>query len=264
MKDMEPDVLRRFFTYRATQLQGLVDAVRDLINHQLTKGIEAEFAVADLLRSVLPSRFSAGKGFIIDSLGHQSNEVDLIVLDAANTARVFDFRAFELIPVEAALACIEVKTRLTKRELDDTFERFHRIQEMEFHTERMMRNWSNPVEGVGMSVVSASRPELIVFAYDSDLSDNAIADAYERYPGLQHAKICVLQRGIIGQLENPPKELCWLKPVEDDHNRFAGQVLALFLFQCFLPALHKQNKGQGFYVKYLQGRSVISQIGKRV
>jgi hypothetical protein len=47
MRDMEPDVLRRFFPYRATQLQGLVDAVRDLISHQLTKGIEAELAVAD-------------------------------------------------------------------------------------------------------------------------------------------------------------------------------------------------------------------------
>jgi hypothetical protein len=141
VQDMEPDVLLRFFAYRATQLQGLVDAVRDLISHQLTKGVEAELAVADLLRSVLPSRFSAGKGFIIDSLGHQSNEVDLIVLDAANTARIFDFRAFELIPVEAALACIEVKTMLTKKELDDTFDRFHRIQEMEFHRERMMRDW---------------------------------------------------------------------------------------------------------------------------
>jgi hypothetical protein len=125
MKDLAPDVLRRFFAYRATQLEGLVDAVRDLISHQLTKGIEAELAIADLLRSVLPARFSAGKGFIIHSLGRQSNEVDLIVLDTTNTTRIFDFRAFELIPVEASLACIEVKTYLTKRELDDTFDRFN-------------------------------------------------------------------------------------------------------------------------------------------
>ena len=60
---------------------------------------------------------------------------------------------------------------LTKKELDDTFDRFHRIQEMEFHQERMMRNWSDPTEGVGIDVVSTSRPALIVFAYDSNVSD---------------------------------------------------------------------------------------------
>ena len=186
------------------------------------------------------------------------------MLDAASTARIFDFRAFELIPVEAALACIEVKTLLTKKELYDTFDRFQRIQEMDFHQERMMRNWSDPVEGVGSGVVSTSRPALIVFAYDSKVSDEAIAAAYERHVGLEHVKLCVLQQGIVGQLNNPPKGLCWLRPEEEAPNRFAGQVLALFLFQCFLPGLFAQNKGQGFYVKYLQGRSVISQIGKRV
>jgi hypothetical protein len=86
----------------------------------------------------------------------------------------------------------------------------------------------------------------------------------ERHPQLENVKLCVLQQGIVGSLQNPPKGLSWLKPVEDDHNRFAGQVLALFLFQYLLPALFKQNKVQGFYVKYLQGRSVIRTIGKRI
>ncbi len=237
----------------------------DLISHQLTKGIEAELAVADLLRSVLPSRFSSGKGFIIDSLGHQSNEVDLIVLDSANTARIFDFRAFELIPVEAALACIEVKTTLTKQELDETFVKFQKIQRMEFHVERIMRNWSNPSEGVSIASMPTTHPELIVFAYGADLSNEAIAAAYERHPELAHVKLCVLQTGIVGWLDDTPSGLCWLKPPqEEDLNRLAGQVLALFLFQCFLPALYKQNKGQGFYAKYLQGRSVISPIGEHL
>jgi hypothetical protein len=114
---MKRDVLRRFLSYRATQLQGVVDAVRDLIRHNLTKGIEAERAPADLLKSVLLLRFAAGKGFLIDTTGRQSNEIDLIILDSMNTARLFDFRAFEIIPIEAALACIEVKTTLTKDEL---------------------------------------------------------------------------------------------------------------------------------------------------
>ena len=91
---MERDILRRFFSYRATQLQGLVDAVRDILDHNLSKGVEAEQALADLLRSTLPPRFSAGKGFLIDTDGHQSRELDLIILDSLNTARLFDFQTF--------------------------------------------------------------------------------------------------------------------------------------------------------------------------
>ena len=153
---------------------------------------------------------------------------------------------------------------MTKKELDETFVKFQKIQQMEFHLERIMRNWSDPIEGVGIGAMSTTRPELIVFAFGTDLSNKAIVAAYERHPELAHVKLCVLQKGIAGQLNNPPSGLCWLKPQEEDPHRLAGQVLALFLFQCFLPALYQQNKGQGFYVKYLQGRSVISPIRKHV
>lgn len=127
-----------------------------------------------------------------------------------------------------------------------------------------MRNWSDPVDGVGISAVPTSRPALVVFSYDSNVSDDALASAYERHPELGDVILCVLQKGIVGWLKNPPSGLCWLKPAEESQNRLAGQVLALFLFQRFIPALFAQNKGQGFYVKYLRGRSVISQIAKRV
>ncbi len=250
---MERDNLRRFFSYRATQLQGLVEAVRDLVNHKLTKGVEAELALADLLRAVLPLRFSAGKGFLIDTCGRQSRELDLVVVDSINTARLFDFRAFEIVPIEAALACIEIKTVLTKSDLDDTFEKFQSIQEMEFFTERIVVPWSRPTREAGISFSTTSRPELVLFAYETSLSDKAIAEVYQRHPALGHAKICVLTRGIVGDLI--PEGLCWVIPDEDEQQRHAGQVMALFLFQYLLPALFGQRKGHQFYVKYLEGRS---------
>jgi len=259
---MERDILRRFLSYRATQLQGVVDAVRDLIRHNLTKGIEAEQALADLLRSVLPLRFAAGKGFLIDTAGQQSNEIDLIILDSMNTARLFDFRAFELIPIEAALACIEVKTTLTTDELRGSFDRFQKIQDMEFFQERIIRE-SSDANGTGLAVSTTSRPELVLFAYESFVSDQAIAEAYQRHPALGHVKICVLQRGIVSFLMQPARGLCWLIPKEEDIERSAGQVLALFLFQFLLPALHAQSKGSRFYVKYLEGQSFTISLAAR-
>ena len=257
---MERDILRRFFSYRATQLQGLVDAVRDILDHNLSKGIEAEQALADLLRSTLPPRFSAGKGFLIDTDGHQSRELDLIVLDSLNTARLFDFQAFDLIPIEAALACIEVKTKLAKPELDDTFEKFQAIQEMKFFEEKITYTWSDHSGGTGLSVSTTSRPELILFAYDLRLSDDAIRDAYQRHPALKAVKICVIDKGSVVNLADPPVGLGWALPDEKEPHRRAGQVLAIFLFQYLLPALYAQKKGRQFYVKYLEGRSTFHSL----
>jgi hypothetical protein len=43
------DTVGTFFSYQAIGLQNLIDATRDVIGHSLTKGIEAEDALADLL-----------------------------------------------------------------------------------------------------------------------------------------------------------------------------------------------------------------------
>jgi hypothetical protein len=104
-------------------------------------------------------------------------------------------------------------------------------------------------------VVTTSRPELILFAYDLSVSDEAIVEVYHSYPALGHVKVCVLQRGIVGVLTCPARGLCWLIPKEEEPERRAGQVLAIFLFQLFLPALHAQNKGSKFYIEYLDGQS---------
>ena len=180
-------------------------------------------------------------------------EIDLFILDSLNTARL-SFKAFELIPIEAALACIEVKTTLTSGELKGSFERFEKIQRMEFFQERVVRETSD-ADGTGIAVAPTSRPELVLFAYEVDVSDEAIAKAYECHPTLGHVKICVLQRGIVATLTHPARELCWIVPVEEESRRRAGQVLALFVFQFLLPALHAQNKGSRFYIKYLDGQS---------
>ena len=165
-----------------------------------------------------------------------------------------------MIPIEATLACVEVKTTLTKKELGDAFDKFQEVQEMEFVKERVARV-SSDADGAGMSVSQTSPPELILFAYEASLSDDAIREAYARDPmTLRTVKICVLQKGIVGDLASPVQGLGWLRPKEDETHRIAGQVLAMFLFQFLLPALFKQTKGQGFYVKYLEGRSTFSVI----
>lgn len=253
------DVLGRFFEYRANDLQSQVNATRDVITHALTKGIEAETALADLLSALLPKRFDARKGFVIDSDGCQSNEMDLIVVDRDAVARLFDFRAFELVPIEAASACVEVKTTLDGTKLLETFARFQRVQEMRFREEQLLQTRS-----VSLVASTTTRPEMAVFSYEGTLSPQAIRNAYAQYPQLDHVKICVLNQGIVAHLDDSPQGplgLGWLRPVEEpDTAAYSGRVLALFLYQFFLPSLFEQRKGSQFYRYYLQGQSDFEQL----
>ena len=254
---MSKDTVGKFFNYQAAALQNLINATREAIAHAPTKGTEAETALAHLLASLLPKRFDAGKGFILDSNGAQSSEIDLVVVDRDAVARMFDFRAFELVPVEAASACVEVKMRLDKDELDSTFERFQKIQDMAFFEERVIRTRST-VDAAAVVATTTSRPELVLFAYEASLSADAVKAAYARHPALAATKICILNKGIIVDIVSSPwgqLGLCWIHPVEKDGGEVAGQTLAVFLYNYFLPSLYEQTKGTRFYIKYLSGES---------
>lgn len=251
-----------FFRHRARAMQNSIDATRDVITHALTKGVEAESALADLLVSFLPGRFLARKGFLIDSIGRRSNEVDLIIVDRHNTARMFDFNTFEVVPIEAASGGIEVKMSLDKAELDDTFKRFQQIHELHFNEERVAFI-HNTVSSTGLSVGTTTRPDLSIFAFEGNLTDNAVKDVYRRHPDLSYVKVCMLQKGIVANISESsrgPLGLRRIEPVETDTSAFAGTVLSLYLFHLLLPALVGQRKGFGFYSSYLRGESVYRDL----
>ncbi|MBI3656893.1 MAG: hypothetical protein HY232_10790 [Acidobacteria bacterium] len=252
-----PDIFGRFFEYRATAMQSVVAATRDVIDHALSKGIESESVLAEMLASFLPTRFDARKGFLIDAKGTQSHELDLILVDRNEIARMFDFKAFELVPVEAATACVEVKTSLTKAELEDTFVRFQKIQEMAFFEEKVMKVRANQT-GTALVVATTSRPELTLFAYEAAVSNEAIKQVYDAHPKLAHVKICVLTKGIVADIMDSPAGNLGRRlivPVENSAASFSGRILALFLYQLFLPAVFEQTKGVRFYAQYLQGEA---------
>jgi len=252
-----PDILGRFFEYRATAMQSIVAATRDVIDHALSKGVEAESALAEMFAGFLPARFDARKGFLIDAQGNQSHELDLILVDRNEIARMFDFRAFDLVPIEAASACVEVKINLTKAELDDTFSRFQKIQQMSFLEEKAIRVRSKGKESA-LVVATTSRPELTLFAYEASVSNDAIKRAYDAHPELAHVKICILTKGIVADIvgsEVGPLGRRFIVPVESSAGILAGKVLAIFLYQLFLPAILEQTKGTQFYAQYLQGES---------
>ena len=75
------------------------------------------------LVEVLPEKIGVSNGFVMDSKGGESQQMDIILYDKMNTPRIFTSAAAQVFPVEATYACGEVKTKLNAKALTDSFEK---------------------------------------------------------------------------------------------------------------------------------------------
>ena len=115
-------MLERFFAGILSQLQAEVDLINALVPHNATKGTLNEESLRRILASFLPSRYAVGTGFVIDSLGGRSRQVDLLVFDELYSSKLFKTFSQVLFPVETVFACIEVKTSIDKAGLTEVAE----------------------------------------------------------------------------------------------------------------------------------------------
>ena len=87
------------------------------IDHPVAKGATTEFKWIETLRNYLPNRYSVDKGFIIDSKGNLSDEIDLIIYDRQYSPFLFNRTTTLFIPAESVYAILEIKQELNKQNL---------------------------------------------------------------------------------------------------------------------------------------------------
>lgn len=95
--------------------------IRAQNNHSKIKGGRTEEHVRDFLRQRLPQSVGVTSGEIIDAQGNRSREVDVIVYDAMNSPLLFagDTDGSILVPAEAVIAAVEVKSRLRSEHVNE-------------------------------------------------------------------------------------------------------------------------------------------------
>lgn len=106
-----------FKTVEARLHADLAEA-RAAVAHAPSKGAANEQAAKAFLKSRLPRTLDVSSGFLIDTNGGVSKQLDIIVYDAAKTPVLFESGDNRVIPIECAYAVIEVKTDLTLAALD--------------------------------------------------------------------------------------------------------------------------------------------------
>lgn len=104
------------------KLHSDLQAARASVAHAPTKGAANERAAQQFFRSRLPRNLEIAGGFLIDTTGKISRQLDLIIYDAAKTPVLYETDNARVIPIECAYAVVEVKTNLTSDALKDCIE----------------------------------------------------------------------------------------------------------------------------------------------
>lgn len=90
----------------------------DISSHGPTKGDDAELRWIKMLDELLPRRYGVSKAFVVDSAGHQSEQIDVVIHDRHFSPLLFDVGDATYIPAESVYAAFEAKQVMTKGELE--------------------------------------------------------------------------------------------------------------------------------------------------
>lgn len=85
-----------------------------VLDHPGAKGDSTESDWVKMLTAHLPARYSAHKGFVIDSAGEQSDQIDLVIYDHQYCPLLLNRNDQRFIPAESVYAVFEVKQELDR------------------------------------------------------------------------------------------------------------------------------------------------------
>jgi len=169
--------------------------------HALSKGEGREIPIQHFFRDHLPEAFGVEKGEAVDIRGRRGPQLDVMIF---NKARNFAFYngSLKILPAEALLVSIEVKSTLTKSELESSLAAAKRLNELRPFGQHLSSRRTD-----GKPADDKARFFHCIFAYDSDLgSEGWLEKEYLRLVSVAGAeqtfidRIYVLNRGLINTI----------------------------------------------------------------
>lgn len=115
---LEPFDLTAAFAAQEQQLAATLGVGNALTDHGALVGSGTEHGWSALLSRFLPGRYGVATGKVIDSQGHQSQQIDLIVHDTFYSPLMFTVGDATFVPAESVYAIFEVKQTLGKEHLN--------------------------------------------------------------------------------------------------------------------------------------------------
>ena len=104
------------------------DTKANKVRHPGEFGMYRESITADFLRCFLPQHLSIDTGFIVNSLGDVSKQIDLVIYDPSMTPPLESKQRQRFFPVETLVAAGEVRSEITKQSLNDALGRLAEVK----------------------------------------------------------------------------------------------------------------------------------------
>lgn len=110
----EASGLAELFRKKRSQLLSALESDASAVSHAPTKGRGTELNWMRMLEVHLPERYTVGSGFVIDSTGKTSQQIDLVVYDRQYSTVFHDQNDILIVPAESVYAVFEVKPEISK------------------------------------------------------------------------------------------------------------------------------------------------------
>jgi hypothetical protein len=170
--------------------------------HRGARGDMREEAVEMFLSQRIPSAYRTTKGEVVDQYGNRSSQLDILMYNCAQSSALAVDGPIAVVPAEALLVAVEVKTRLNREELATSFLAASKLHQL--------RPFGKPFVGArprGQAWDGQARVLHSIFAFESDLrQENWLSSEWSRVRSVAHevggdprqlSRIFVLDRGLL-------------------------------------------------------------------
>lgn len=162
--------------------------------HGASKGTQREKPIQFFFKQNLPGKYEVVKGEVVDLFDNHSPQIDVMIFDGQRNFAFYYSEENCIIPVEALIVSIEVKSKLTAGEIERSLKSSSTLYKLKpFRLELASRR-----EG-GEAADKKCRIFNCIFAYDTDLSkDNWVNKEYQRF--ITQSEKLEISRSVINRL----------------------------------------------------------------
>lgn len=140
--------MSHYFDHASQELYSKIAQAKVYITrHNPTTGALAEAVLRQFLKDHLPEAVSVEQGFIIDSAGGLSKQCDILIYDSHRYAPFYRVGGVVVVPAEAVIAIIEVKTSINRAGFHEVIRYFQSFQSLRLEARTYLFMFNAPTLG---------------------------------------------------------------------------------------------------------------------
>lgn len=152
--------MSHYFDHVSQELHSKIAQAKVYITrHNPSTGALAEAVLRQFLKEHLPGGVGVKQGFIVDSLGNLSRQCDILIYDSHLYAPFYQTGDLAVVPVEAVIAIIEVKTSINKKTFHDVLRYFRDLEKFKLQARTYLFMFNAPtLETINRNFHSYNHP----------------------------------------------------------------------------------------------------------